>query len=148
MAGKPAARAFKDQAGPRDGYPATPVMTGSPNVTVNGQPAARVTDEAVPHTKSKASTHNRFVAEGSKAVRINGLPAARMGDAIHCGGTIISGSPNVRIGDNTHVENQLAPGEAKALTQRIFQTPMKGFTRHIEQRLAAEVAFEFRGEAG
>ncbi|QIT56851.1 hypothetical protein HC341_17595 [Aquisalimonas sp. 2447] len=146
--GRPAGRALKDIAGGHNGYPDTPLMTGSPNVTVNGQPAARVTDEAVPHTKSGASTHNRFVAEGSKAVRINGLPAARMGDAIHCGGTIISGSGNVRIGDNTRVENQPAPGESEALMARIFQTPMKGFDLHARQRLAAEVAFEFRGEAG
>ncbi|MCG9785518.1 PAAR domain-containing protein [Vibrio brasiliensis] len=42
--------------------------------------------------------HPRSVAGGSSGVFIDGKPAARLGDAIDCGGTILSASPDVVIG--------------------------------------------------
>ncbi|EGU37715.1 PAAR domain-containing protein [Vibrio scophthalmi] len=49
-----------------------------------------------------ASAHGCFpltpIIAGSGDVFINGIPAARLGDAIGCGGTVATGSPDVTIG--------------------------------------------------
>lgn len=78
-----------------------PVVTGSPNVFVNGKPAARVDDSGT-HAACDGPNAFRIVA-GSRTVLINGKPAARVGDAtLHCGvapGAILQGSPDVLIGD-------------------------------------------------
>lgn len=42
--------------------------------------------------------HTAHIASGSSTVIINGLAAARVGDAIDCGGTVATGSPDVIIG--------------------------------------------------
>lgn len=69
-----------------------PVSSGSPNVSIAGMPAARVTDSLVcvgpPDT----------IAQGSGTVMINGLAAARLGDATAHGGVIVMGAPTVIIG--------------------------------------------------
>lgn len=74
-------------------HPPTPVITGSPGVTINGLPAARVGDKLAPHR------HARAIAAGSGTVFIDGRPAARITDAIDCGGVLIQGSGDVLIGD-------------------------------------------------
>lgn len=78
-----------------------PIITGSPNVTVGGSPAARVGDTGV-HTA--CSGPNTFkVAEGDPSVLINGKPAARIGDkTAHCGGIgkIVSGMQDLSCGEN------------------------------------------------
>ena len=66
------------------------VSQGSPNVLVNGLPAARVGDAE--------SCHGGQVAQGSTGVFINGRPAARVGDKTTCGAVIVGGSANVFIG--------------------------------------------------
>ncbi|MFP1763128.1 S-type pyocin domain-containing protein [Lonsdalea quercina] len=84
-------------------FPATPVVEGSQDVIINGQPAARQGDAVqlhgcpcpnVPH-----GLHPRQIAAGSSTVIINGKQAARIGDEINCGGNIVSGSSNVIIGN-------------------------------------------------
>jgi len=70
------------------------ITTGSPNVFINGRPAAVATTSLVSCQEDGA----QHLAEGSSRVYINGLPAARLGDRTTCGATIISGSPNVLIG--------------------------------------------------
>jgi len=70
------------------------ITTGSPNVFINGRPAAVATASLVSCQEDGA----QHLAEGSSRVYINGLPAARLGDRTTCGATIISGSPNVLIG--------------------------------------------------
>ncbi|EGU31332.1 PAAR domain-containing protein [Vibrio scophthalmi] len=49
-----------------------------------------------------ASAHGCFpstpIIAGSGDVFINGIPAARVSDAIGCGGTVATGSPDVTIG--------------------------------------------------
>ena len=69
------------------------VSQGSPNVLVNGLPAARVGDAE--------SCHGGQVAQGSTGVFINGRPAARVGDKTTCGAVIVGGSGNVFIGGGT-----------------------------------------------
>ncbi len=70
-----------------------PVISGSPNVFINGLPAARVGDPLT------CVGPPDLIAKGSTGVFINGLPAARMGDLTAHGGVIIGGSPNVIIGE-------------------------------------------------
>ncbi|WP_342752135.1 type VI secretion system PAAR protein [Vibrio sp. JC009] len=81
-----------------DGFPATPVTSGSPDVNFDNMPAARVGDSLAPHSKPKHPPHGRTVASGSSTVFINGKPAAITGGAISCGGVTI-GSGTVNIGD-------------------------------------------------
>jgi uncharacterized Zn-binding protein involved in type VI secretion len=70
-----------------------PIETGSPDVIIGGQPAARVSDQAVCVGPSDA------IVQGSATVFINGRPAARLGDMTAHGGVIISGCGTVIIGD-------------------------------------------------
>jgi len=71
-----------------------PILNGSPNIFIGGQPAARKGDKALcigapPDT----------ITEGSKTVFFNGKPAARFGDRTQHGGRIVTGNPTVIIGD-------------------------------------------------
>lgn len=62
-----------------------PITTGSPNVFIDGVPAARVGDVGV---HSACAGPNTFeIVEGDSSVLINGRAAARVGDKTqHCGG--------------------------------------------------------------
>ena len=75
------------------GDPSGEIAAGSPNVRVNGLPAARATDAE--------SCDAGKVAQGSLTVGINRLAAARVGDKTTCGAVIVQGSANVRIGGPT-----------------------------------------------
>ncbi|MDF0752738.1 type VI secretion system PAAR protein [Marinobacter sp. 71-i] len=82
------------------GFPPTPVISGSPNVLIDGKPVARVSDQLAPHSKPKHPPHPRTITSGSSTVFINGLPVAITGGAISCGGVTIGNSSAV-VGD-TH----------------------------------------------
>jgi uncharacterized Zn-binding protein involved in type VI secretion len=62
-----------------------PVIVGSPNVLINGKPAARMGDTGI---HAACCGPNVFtIAEGDPLVLINGKPAAKSGSkTIHCGG--------------------------------------------------------------
>lgn len=78
-----------------------PIITGSPNVTVNGSPAARKGDTGVHAACCGANTFK--IAEGDPKVLINGKPAARVGDKTeHCGGIgkIVDSPVDLTCGDN------------------------------------------------
>ena len=68
----------------------------SPNVHINGRPAARAISDLAACSKDGPAPIP--IAQGSKIVVINGLPAARHGDLLSCGGKIAAGSSNVIIG--------------------------------------------------
>lgn len=71
---KPAARQTADKAAHTG-----PIITGSPNVTIGGLPAARKGDAFV------CALHGPgVIIGGSGTVTINGIPAARMGDITRC----------------------------------------------------------------
>ncbi|HEY0778275.1 MAG TPA: PAAR domain-containing protein [Gemmatirosa sp.] len=70
------------------------IAAGSPNVRVNGRPAAFCTSAAT----CQQHSGTLVVAQGSAVVRINGNAAARTGDKGSCGFTVGPGSPNVRVG--------------------------------------------------
>lgn len=81
-----------------DGYHPTKVIVGSPDVFIDGKPAARVGDALEPHDKPSSSKHNRAIATGSSTVFINGKPAALTGGKVDCGGVTI-GTGTVNIDD-------------------------------------------------
>ncbi|MBQ4768797.1 S-type Pyocin domain-containing protein [Pectobacterium versatile] len=102
----PGAARLNDIGSGHDCFPETPITEGSPDVIINGQPAARKGDAVLLHgcpcPNAPHGVHSRKIAEGSSTVIINGKPAARIGDGINCGGVIVSGSGNVIIGDTPH----------------------------------------------
>lgn len=62
-----------------------PITTGSPNVFVNGRPAARVGDIGVHAACCGPNTFK--IISGDSQVLINGRPAAKIGSQTnHCGG--------------------------------------------------------------
>lgn len=81
------------------------IVTGSPNVIINGLPAARCHQDAgdpglcsgMPPL-SWPPHGTVLIAQGSSTVLINNQPAARVGDSLQCGARISAGSPDVIIG--------------------------------------------------
>ena len=65
-----------DLGSDHEGFPPTPVIAGSPDVLIDGKPAARVGDPLSPHSKPKHPPHPRTIAGSSATVMINGKPAA------------------------------------------------------------------------
>lgn len=86
-----AARKSDQHACPQKGHSINAIANGSPNVFINGVPAARIGD---------STGCGATILSGSSTVFINGVPAAIMGSATSHGGVIISGSGNVLIGDS------------------------------------------------
>jgi uncharacterized Zn-binding protein involved in type VI secretion len=89
-------------ATPHSPMPFTGEISGgcSPNVFINGRPAATV-GSVTTEQDGCCGSSNGSVAVGSSSVFINGKPAARLGDALaaHSGsGAISSGSGDVFIG--------------------------------------------------
>lgn len=111
---QPAAR-LGDIGSDHNGFPPTPITSGSGDVFINGKPAARKGDTLVSHSKPKHPPHGRTIAEGSSSVFINGRPAARVTDAISCGGKVSIGSGNVFIGDNPQLMKPREPKPIYAL---------------------------------
>ena len=93
----PIAAKVNDIGSQHEGYPATPVITGSNSVFFDSLPAARMGDPLVPHSLPLHPSHPRKIASGSATVYVDGKPAARTGDSIDCGGVLI-GSGTVNIG--------------------------------------------------
>lgn len=97
-----------------DGFAPSKIITGSPDVFIDGKPVARVTDQLEPHTKPGSAPHPRAIASGSSTVFINGLPLAMTGGSIECGGVVI-GSSTVIVGDMAPAARQMsAPAPAQA----------------------------------
>lgn len=83
------------------------IASGSPNVHINGIPAARAHVDT-----AKCDKHGpapQIVAQGSSTVHINGQPAARVGDRTVCDGKISAGSSNVFIGGGTDTTDTISP---------------------------------------
>ncbi len=95
-----------------DGFHPTAIISGSPDVFIDGIPAARVGDPLAPHDKPNNPPHPRSIASGSSTVFVNGKPMAITGSAVDCGGVII-GSGTVIVGD------QAPAGRAAAAPQPV-----------------------------
>ncbi|MBI6547643.1 PAAR domain-containing protein, partial [Xenorhabdus lircayensis] len=76
--------------GPPDGA----IDSGSPNVIIEGKPAARTTVDLAVCSKHPPP----LIAQGSESVFINDQPAARVDDKLVCGATIKGGASTVFIG--------------------------------------------------
>lgn len=102
--------------------PATPIMAGSGDVSINGMPAARKGDtvllHACPCPHMPHGIHGRSISAGSSNVSINGKPASRVGDAVGCGGSVAAGSGDVLIGDTPY----------KSPTQKCGENAVKDHT--------------------
>ncbi|MBD2795497.1 PAAR domain-containing protein [Xenorhabdus sp. 18] len=70
------------------------LASGSPNVFIEGKPAARVELDTADCKKHSAPR----IAQGSESVFINKKPAARIKDKLECGSTIKGGASKVFIG--------------------------------------------------
>ncbi len=75
-----------------------PLIEGSPNVFVNGQPCGRVGDQYEAHGCVGHASHNDQIAAGSATVFVNGKPIGRIGDAVVLAGSVAQGSGNVFAG--------------------------------------------------
>jgi uncharacterized Zn-binding protein involved in type VI secretion len=74
-------------SGSHGGEPSGKIVTGSPDVTVNGRPIARVSD-----TYDCAFHGPNLIVKGSTRLTANNLPVVRVGDITACGAVIIQGS--------------------------------------------------------
>ncbi len=83
-------------------FPPRPSVSASPNVFVNGIPVCRVSDRYAAHGCSKCPPHPGNLVQGSATVFVNGMPVSRVGDALNCGSSVMTGSPNVFIGDTPY----------------------------------------------
>lgn len=74
------------------------ILTGSPNVFINGKPAAIATVSQVTCDNHGPSMQ---MAQGSDRVFINGHPTCRVEDRTNCDAQVMAGSSNVIIGGGT-----------------------------------------------
>ena len=130
----PKAAKVGDIATDHDGFAPTAVTSGSPDVFIDHQPAARVGDPVAPHAKPNHPPHGRTIAIGNPNILVNGLPLAETGSSVSCGGVVvgsgtvstgydngISIGPGVSIGGGVTMngKNELCEvvnGEARALS--------------------------------
>ena len=95
----PSASRLGDTGSGHGCFPASPSVSASGDVAINGIGALRQGDAVAPHGCGKCAPHGRSVSGGSPTVFVNGRPLARIGDAIDCGGAIEAGSSNVFADD-------------------------------------------------
>ena len=86
----PAIAVVGDWGTAHDGYMATPILAGSPDVMLHGKPVARQGDPLLAHRKPKHASHGRQIAGGEANVLVNGRPVAVAGCAIGCGGYLVA----------------------------------------------------------
>lgn len=121
-----------------DGFPPTPVIAGSPDVFIDGIPAARVGDPLAPHDKPNHPPHPRKIASGSSTVFVNGKPLAITGGSVDCGGVII-GSGTVLVGDQfEQVGSSFKPPMIEKVTPFIFAKSSSVPPTTIEAAASAE----------
>lgn len=119
-----------------------PIVTGSPDVFVNGKPAARQDDLGI-HAVC-CGPNNFTIKKGSPTVYVNGKPFARMNDQTkHCGGSgpIIEGSPDVGIDDGASAQGlgSYAANALQILLQKAAAAK-KGKQRKLSDTHAAPAA--------
>ncbi|MDX7783028.1 type VI secretion system PAAR protein [Aeromonas caviae] len=121
-----------------DGFHPTPIIAGSPDVFIDGIPAARVGDPLAPHDKPNHPPHPRKIASGSSTVFVNGKPLAITGGSVDCGGVII-GSGTVIVGDQFEkVESSFKPVVVEKATPFIFAKSSSVPPTTIEAATSAE----------
>ena len=81
------------------GPPTGKIMIGSPNVFINGKPAAMTNIAMAICAKEYGAPQP--IAQGAATVFINGMPAARKNDKLVCSAVIVDGSGDVFFDDKT-----------------------------------------------
>ena len=89
------------------GPPTGAIMIGSPNVFINGKPAA-MTNIAMAICAKEYGVPQP-IAQGAATVFINGMPAARKNDKLVCSAQIIEGSGDVFFDDKTKQTLAITP---------------------------------------
>lgn len=77
------------------------IATGSPNVFINGRPAASVGDISTSHLMPASPVcvaHVATITSGSPRVLVNGRPMATLGSVLAGCTVVATGSPNVIAG--------------------------------------------------
>lgn len=90
-----------DSCFPHCGIVPHTIITGAPDVLVNGKPMSAVGDVCSPHPTPKAKCkglHTASIISGSPSVIVGGKPAATLGSYLLLCTFVISGSPDVLIG--------------------------------------------------
>ena len=95
-----------------------PIVSGSPNVLIDGRPAARVGDPLV--CKHGPTDH---IAQGNPTLIINGKAAAHLGHKTAHGGVIQQGSPTASGG--VHIGSNGAEVAAPMMSQSHWGTLLK-----------------------
>lgn len=106
MSGKPDARVTDPTSCPLPGHGVNPIAVGSPDVFMDGLPAARQND--------KSACGSPIVGDVASTVLINGMPAATVGSVGGHGNKVIAGSSTVIIG-NSHTPAEFVPPSAMPL---------------------------------
>lgn len=91
----PAVTRVGDKCSGHDACASVPLVEGSPNVFINGQPAGRINDQYQSHGCMAHGAHQDKIAKGSSTVFVNGRPIGRTGDSVTLSGTVAEGSSNV-----------------------------------------------------
>ncbi|WP_308727217.1 type VI secretion system PAAR protein [Aliivibrio sifiae] len=127
-----------DKGTDHDGFPQTPIITGSPNVNIDGAPACREGDSLMPHAKPKHPPHPRTISSGSSSVFINGKPAALTGSSISCGGVTIGGG-TVNIGDKAPVNTGTSslPSNPPEAESPFITNKRAAYQKRLAERSAA-----------
>jgi uncharacterized Zn-binding protein involved in type VI secretion len=85
-----------DMTSGHDGYPGTPIITGSKTMFCDGKAIACVGDICAEHDKSKGSRHTPVITGGSSFFTVDGRSVAMVGSEVsgNCSSAniIISGS--------------------------------------------------------
>lgn len=93
-----------DMTSGHDGYPGTPIITGSNTMFCDGKAIACVGDICADHNKSKGHNHTPIITGGSSFFTVDGKPVAMVGSEASGGGC---NSDNIIIsGSNTLVINE------------------------------------------
>ena len=88
-----------DKSSGHDLCPGVPIVDNvSSDVLINGKPCATDGSVFASHGCLVHPAHSGVVVAPDRKVLVNGKNIACVGDAESCGGTIVTGSPDVSIG--------------------------------------------------
>lgn len=87
-----------------DGYPGTPIISGSDTLICNGKGVACTGDKCAAHNKPKGHKHTPVITGGSSFFTIDGKPVAMVGSEVagNCNSSanvIISGSDTLFVNE-------------------------------------------------
>lgn len=132
MAGKPAARITDPTACPVSGHGESPIVSGSPDVILEGLAAARFNDQT--------QCGSLIVGGEAPTVWINGMRAAVVGSQGDHGNQVTSGASTIIFG-NTHIPAPFVPPTPMVVRNefnRSFQfLTSQGPARNVEYKICS-----------